>query len=65
LKLLIYTHRADVNAASPTYKTAMDYALTCKDEKLKVQSVNLLTQAGGKVGIQPVIIETTSVKLNT
>lgn len=65
LKLLIYTHRADVNAASPTYKTAMDYALLCKDQKLKEQCVNLLIQTGGKVGVQPIIEESTSAMLTT
>lgn len=50
MKLLIYTRRADVNDLSLSYKTALDYALTCKKEIPKQQALNLLKQVNAETG---------------
>lgn len=49
-KLLIYTRRADVNALSPSNKTALDYATTCQDEKSKDLIVRMLEGLEAKLG---------------
>lgn len=49
IKLLIYTHRADVNACSPTGKTALDYAIMSGNVTNKERCLLLLKQAGAQV----------------
>ncbi len=52
LKILIYTHRVKVNTLSPTDKTALDYARTCKNKELKIQVLKLLDHVNAKTGQQ-------------
>lgn len=54
IKLLVYSRRADINALSPSNKTALDYALTIKDNAEKDKVINLLKQIGAQKGEQRV-----------
>jgi hypothetical protein len=50
VKILIYTHRANVNALSPSNKTPLDYAQTCKNDDLKKNVIKLLGHVNAKTG---------------
>ena len=49
-KLLIYTRRADANALSPSNKTPLDYAMTCKNEDSRKQVLSLLADVSAQPG---------------
>jgi hypothetical protein len=59
VKLLVYTGRADVNALSPTNKTALHYAHQSENTASKDWISELLKQAGAK---EPTISNTTGLK---
>ncbi len=49
MKVLIYTHRADVNAYSPTGRTALDFVRSSANLENKAQVIALLEQAGASM----------------